>query len=190
MKASQTKQKDPLKIRSYSIFGAIVWTLLLAFMLLSNIKTIEKEALNRAYIYTQVGFDKDVLYRRWVAEHGGVYVKIDSTTPPNPYLSHIPDRDLVLDSNIRLTLLNPAYMTRQVYELQEASSEVRGHITSLNPIRDANEPDKWEISALLSFEEGAEEYSGIDTLDGKAYFRYMKPFITEASCLKCHAKDG
>jgi len=190
MKTSQIGQKDPLKIGRYSIFGAVVWTILLAFILNLNIKAIKNEALKRAYTYTQVGFEKDVLYRRWVAEHGGVYVKIDSATAPNPYLAHIPNRDLVLDSNIRLTLLNPAYMTRQVYELQEASSEVRGHITSLRVTRSENAPDAWETKALYSFEEGATEYSGIDTIDGKEYFRYMKPFITEESCLLCHAKDG
>ncbi|MBN2238067.1 MAG: PAS domain S-box protein [Bacteroidales bacterium] len=190
MTAKQASTKDPLKIRNYSFFIALVYTILLAFILLVNIRTIKKEALKRAYNYTQVGFDKDVLYRRWISEHGGVYVKIDSTTPPNPYLSHIPDRDIIIDSNLRLTLLNPAYMTRQVYELQEAFSEVRGHITSLKPLRGANTPDSWEIKALHSFENGATEFSGLDLLDGKEYFRFMKPFLTEESCLKCHAKDG
>ena len=190
MQPHQNTTKDPLRIRNYSFFGAIVWTILLAIILSINVKTIKNEALKRAYTYTQVGFEKDVLYRRWASEHGGVYLKIDSATQPNPYLSQIPDRDIIVDSNFRLTLLNPAYMSRQVYELQEKSTEVRGHITSLKPIRGENAPDAWEIKALNAFKNGENEYSGIDIIDGIEYFRFMKPFMTEESCLKCHAQQG
>ncbi len=31
------------------------------------------EALHRAEIYTRVGFDKDIIYRRWASEHGGFH---------------------------------------------------------------------------------------------------------------------
>jgi len=117
-------------------------------------------------------------------------VKSDSTTPPNPYLSHVPNRDIVVDSTLKLTLVNPAYMSRQVYELSEETSDVRGHITSLNPIRPENNPDSWEEKVLNYFEQGGKEYFGVDSLHGKEYFRYMKPFVTEQSCLKCHEHQG
>nr|NQU90952.1 DUF3365 domain-containing protein [Bacteroidota bacterium] len=190
MKTPLKFTKDPLKIREYAIYSTILWTLLLAVLLVLDINLIKREALKRAYTYTKVGFDKDVIYRRWASEHGGVYVKVDSNTPPNPYLSNIEDRDIIVDSNLHLTLMNPAYMTRQVYELQNAYYQVHGHITSLNPIRPENTPDTWEVKALISFENGEPEFSGVDTLNGKAYFRYMKPVITEKSCLKCHAQQG
>lgn len=183
-------RKDPLNIRAYTILGVTVWTLFLGTLLNLSIDLIENMALERAYVYTKVGFDKDVVYRRWVSEHGGVYVKVDSTTPPNPYLSHISDRDLIIDSNLKLTLMNPAYMTRQVYKLEEETSEIRGHITSLNPISQENAPDEWEIKALQEFEKGMTEFSEVSSINGEDYFRYMKPFMTEKSCLKCHAHQG
>lgn len=69
-------------------------------------------------------------------------------SPPNPYLLQIPDRDVTTAKGKSLTLINPAYMTRQVYELAEQQSGVRGHITSLNPLRPQNGPDEWERKAL------------------------------------------
>lgn len=182
-------KKDPLKIRQYAILILILWTIVLLLFVLWDKQNMEEEALNRAFVYTKVGFDKDILYRKWASEHGGVYVPITKKTPPNPYLSHIKNRDIITDS-VQLTLVNPAYMTRQVYELQDAGSDIHGHITSLNPIRPENKADAWETKALLSFEKGVNDFYEVDTIKGKAYFRYMKPFVVETSCLKCHAQQG
>jgi hypothetical protein len=35
-----------------------------------------------------------VNYRLWAAMQGGVYVPPSDKTPPNPYLAHIPNRDV------------------------------------------------------------------------------------------------
>jgi signal transduction histidine kinase len=69
-------------------------------------------------------------------------------------------------------------------------SGVRGHITSLNPIRSGNTPDPWEAAALKSFEKGEQEFSSIEELGGADYMRLMRPFVTEERCLKCHARQG
>jgi hypothetical protein len=90
---------------------------------------------------------KDVVYRRWNAGHGGIYVPVTDETPPNPYLE-VPERDITTQSGVVLTLMNPAYMTRQVHELGAKAFGIQGHITSLNPIRPANAPDSWEARAL------------------------------------------
>lgn len=87
-------------------------------------------------------------------------------------------------------MVNPAYMTRQVHELAEDAYGVRGHITSLDPIRPENSADAWEIEALVSFEQGETEISEIEQMDNGEYMRLMRPLVTEASCLKCHAEQG
>ncbi|MEW6427578.1 MAG: DUF3365 domain-containing protein [Thermodesulfobacteriota bacterium] len=135
-------------------------------------------------------FDKDILYRHWGAMHGGVYVPVSATTPPNPYLVAIPDRDVVTTSGKRLTLVNPAYMTRQVYEFAEDRYKVRGHITSLDPLRPENAADAWEKMALESFARGVAEVSSVENMDGERYLRFMRPMITEEPCLKCHGSQG
>lgn len=59
-------------------------------------------------------FNKDLVFRRWSAMQGGVYIPPSPNTPPNPYLEDIPKRDVVTTDGQKLTLVNPAYMTRQV----------------------------------------------------------------------------
>ena len=139
---------------------------------------------------TYESYRKDLVYRRWVTMHGGVYVPITSETPPNPYLAHIPERDISTSSGKKLTLINPAYMTRQVHEMEEKDYGARGHITSLKPIRPENAPDDWERRALQAFEQGQKEVSSLEQLDNGTCLRFMRPLITEAGCLKCHAVQG
>lgn len=135
-------------------------------------------------------FQKDTVYRFWATSHGGVYVPVTEDTPPNPYLAHIPERDITTPLGKKLTLVNPAYMTRQVHTLGLKKYGLRGHITSLKPIRPENEPDRWEREALEAFDKGAKEACEIIPLSGRPYLRYMRPFITEQGCLKCHASQG
>ena len=130
------------------------------------------------------------MYRRWNAERGGVYGLVSENTPPNPYLSDLPERDITTPSGKELTLINPAYMTRLVHEFSKIESGVLGHITSLNPIRPQNAPDDWERKALEVFEEGAVEVNSIEFLNGTEYMRFMGPLKTEQACLKCHSAQG
>ncbi len=190
MNTKQKLNRESILIRRFLVYSTAALTLFLASLLGWNIIQINQETFNRAYIYTRVGYEKDVLYRRWVAEHGGVYVTVDSATQSNPYLAYLPNRDIYIDSVLRFTLMNPAYMTREVFSLQEKTTAIRGHITSLSLINPNNAPDEWEKQGLLAFEKGAKEFVSVDTLEGKEYFRFMKPFYTEENCLQCHAQQG
>jgi len=135
-------------------------------------------------------YSKDLVYRSWATGHGGVYAPITPETPPNPYLSDIPERDIITPSGKKLTLINPAYMARQAYELGKKEFGIIGHITSLNPIRAENAPDDWERKALQSFEQGEKEVLSIEPLGNETYLRLMRPLITLVGCLKCHETQG
>ena len=181
------------RIRRYGVIVAVFWTLLVFFSGLWNCREHQKEVLLLGKLQGKAFFDKDLVYRRWASRNGGVYVPVAAVTPPNPYLVNTPERDIVTPSGRQLTLMNPAYMTRQVFEMarEQGHGEMnRGHITSLKPIRPANAPDPWEREALLAFERGATEVARVELIDGKQYLRFMKPFITEKACLKCHAAQG
>jgi hypothetical protein len=67
---------------------------------------------------------------------------------------------------------------------------VQGHITSLNPIRPTNAADDWEKEALKVIEKGGDEVSSVETIQGEAFMRLMRPLVTEKGCLKCHAAQG
>jgi len=167
-----------------------IWTVIMFISLGWNLYQARQETQAMALATARITFDKDLLYRRWAAIHGGVYVPVSPETPPNPYLQHVLERDLTTPSGRHLTLMNPAYMTRQVYTFSQKESSTRGHITSLKPLRPQNAPDTWEILALKSFEQGKPEASTIETIEGQPYFRLMHPFKTEKNCLKCHAQQG
>lgn len=174
----------------YVLALMVAWTLIIYFSLGINVLKVRQDTLKMARIHAMDAYKKDLLYRRWNAIHNGVYVPVTVDTPPNPHLSDIPDRDITTPSGKLLTLMNPAYMTRQVYELAKEAGEIVGHVTSLKPIRHENKPDEWEAEALKAFENGKTEVNSVETMDGKEYMRLMLPFVTEESCLKCHAKQG
>lgn len=176
--------------KRYAIAAALVWTVFVGAFLFRDLMRHRSETADLALQQATMAFEKDLLARRWAARHGGVYVPVTPATPPNPLLSHLPERDIITPSGKRLTLLNPAYMTRQLHELQSSFSGVRGHLTSRNPINPGNAPDAWETGALKAFENGAPEVSEITALDGLPYLRLMRPLKTEAGCLKCHASQG
>jgi PAS domain S-box-containing protein len=167
-----------------------VWTALVAASLLWNLHQARQTALELASTQAQLSYNKDLVYRLWAAGHGGVYVPITLETPPNPYLSHIPERDIRTPSGRALTLMNPAYMTRQVHELAAQLYGIKGHLTSLKPIRPENAPDPWEAKALKAFEAGTPEILKVVELAGEPHLRFMRPMHTEKACLKCHAAQG
>jgi diguanylate cyclase (GGDEF)-like protein len=182
------KKSLPLKHSAFIL--VVVWTAAIAFGAGWHMWKDYQDMLELARIQASNSFEKDLVYRRWVAGHGGVYVPPTEETPPNPYLAHLKDRDVTTTSGLELTLVNPAYMTRQVHELGHEQYGHQGHITSLNPIRPENAPDAWEADALQALERGETEVVRRARIEGTEYMRLMRPLITEAGCLKCHAAQG
>ena len=178
------------EFKQYLLIIIVIWTAGVIISLGWNIYQLKESILNVARTSAEINYDKDLLYRRWAAKQGGVYVPVSEMTPANPYLK-VPNRDIKTSNSLSLTLVNPAYMTRQVYELgMEAHNDIQGHITSLNPIRPENRPDPWETESLKAFQRGIKKTDIIEMMSGKEQFRLMMPFVTEKACLKCHAVQG
>ena len=177
-------------IRNYTLWAVVAWTVVIGIFLTLDYLRIRRTAFESAKVAAQEQIAKDIVYRRWNARQGGVYVPISETVPPNPYLTQIPERDITTTSGLRLTCVNPAYMTRLVHQLGFEAHGTRGHITSLNPLRPGNAPDEWEKRAMEGFERGEWEFSALEPCAGKPYLRLMQPLMVERSCLKCHAQQG
>lgn len=186
--AEKRLKNVPLERYAWIVMG--VWTLVVAASLGWNLLQAKHEVLRIAHHVAGTIYERDILYRRWAARHGGVYVPATPQTPPTPYLSHVPERDITTPSGRSLTLLNPAYMTREVYVFARESGQVPGHITSLKPLRPENGPDPWERKALQAFEKGAAEVAEVVAVKGTPFMRLMRPFPVEQSCLGCHAAQG
>jgi diguanylate cyclase (GGDEF)-like protein/PAS domain S-box-containing protein len=177
------------RIKAYIIWGTVAWTVIMASSLIWNILYTKSQTLAKADVMAHLAFEKDLAFRTWVTFHGGVYVPVTEETPSNPYLN-VPEKDETLGSGKQITLMNPAYVMRQYYEKIENKGGVKGHITSLKPLRPENKPDPWEEQSLLSFETGKKEATAIQTLSGTEYVRLIKPLLTAKGCLKCHESQG
>jgi PAS domain S-box-containing protein len=174
----------------YTWILAGIWTIIILVSLTWNIVRQKHGTIEVALNEARTVFEKDLNFYRWATEHEGVFVPITSKTQANPYLAHMPEHMIASTTGKALTLVNPEYMIRQVYEMQSTMYGALGHITSLDPIRMENAADPWEAKALLAFEEGVPEVSSLEDIKGEPYFRMMRPMITEEGCLKCHAAQG
>ncbi len=176
--------------KSLMRFIAFTWVGMIVFSIAWNWYQVGESALMFATSEASTSYNKDLVYRRWSSLQGGVYVEPTQTTPPNPYLLHHPGRDLVTTKGKHLTLINPAYMTRQVHELGQKQYGAQGHITSLKPLNPNNSADPWETEALQLFATGSKEVVSKEMVNGQPYLRLMRPLVTEKSCLQCHAVQG
>ena len=86
------------RFKRYAWVLAMVWTVVVAASIVWNVVQVKRNTLDAARIQAQAAFEKDVIYRRWNAGHGGVYVLVTEVTKPNPYLSAMPERDITTPS--------------------------------------------------------------------------------------------
>ena len=96
------RQISILKHITISVF--LFWTLLMVLFLVTQKNHLYDQADILALNEAKVSVKKDLAYRSWVTSHGGVYVPITRRTAPNPYLSHIPNRDVTTDDGQQLTI--------------------------------------------------------------------------------------
>nr|MBF0222923.1 DUF3365 domain-containing protein [Desulfobulbaceae bacterium] len=173
-----------------SVSIVIVWVASICGSLYWNLHLVTNQTEATALHVAKAYFDKDLALRLWGAKHGGVYAPVSEDNPPNPYLSHVPERDIVTPSGKQLTLVNPAYMIRQMMAEFSNLTGVGGHLTSLKLLNPINKPDPWEEKKLKVFDEGVKEVTSFEVVDGKPVLRLMRPFITQKPCLKCHGHQG
>ncbi len=178
-------------IRKYRVIASAIWigTVLISFCwnYADDIRERNVIALEsaRAFLTYIVGV------RSWNLEHGGIFVLADEKNPPNPYLLGN-QQSLTTDDGRMLTRLNPAYMTRQIFEIVNRQSKIHLHLTSLHPIRPENKAQPWEEEWLKDLEQGKKERGEfVDTPEGEIY-RYMAPLYVAEPCLVCHgdAREG
>lgn len=180
----------PLRLRRFRWMAAGAWTVVVAGLLAWGMLYERRSTHETAQAQARSAFNRDQAFRLWGTLHGGVYVPATERTPPNPYLDHVPERDIVTPSGKTLTLMNPAYMVRQMNEEFANYFGIFGRITSLKPLRPENAPDTWERKALEAFERGESEKAEFTEIDGQPYLRLMRPMFTREGCLKCHGHQG
>ena len=187
-----TTQSRAQFLNRYTWYLLIAWTTTMALLLIADLSFIRKTTTEMAHTEAEAHFNRDNALRSWVASHGGIYVATNDTIQPNPYLFHIPERDVTTPSGHILTLMNPAFMIRAINEYSPNVTDITGHLTSLKPMRPANGPDDWERQALQSFQMDSPNQERFELMDmnSKPFLRLMRPLIATKKCLRCHAVQG
>jgi PAS domain S-box-containing protein len=184
------QNKSGISIWNFTIYAAITLTMLVVTSALWNLDNLDKQAINIAAAEARANWNKDQAFRRWATRHGGLYVKPDERTPPNPYLDHLPHRDIKTIDGADLTLMNPAYMMSQMTKEFETMYGIKGKITGQILLNPDNEPDPWELASLKQFDKGVKETLERADVDGQPYIRFMRPMIMKEGCVLCHGHLG
>ena len=184
-----TPSNNPFFIRT-AIVTVLLWSATLGSLLYWSITNEVRQSTELAKSQTSSFFQEFLMARLWNTFHGGIYVPISETTPPNPYLKDDPNRDLVSTSGIKLTKLNPAYMTRQIANISKDRTQVDVHLTGLEPINPMNSADPWEKKALMQMGSNTEYFELVQMEGKEKTFRYIAPLVIESSCLDCHEMYG
>lgn len=95
-----------IDVNRYVLTLVAIWTAGIIVSLGWNIYQLKQSMLSAARTSAEISHDKDVIYRTWVANQGGVYVPVSEMTPPNPYLK-APRRDVWTTDGLSLTLIRP-----------------------------------------------------------------------------------
>lgn len=176
-------------LASYRWALLCVWTLVLGFSLVWNVRSTFVAMNQLAAVQARAIADQDIIYRRWVSTLGGVYVNRSSGVLPNPYLSENPLRDLQVDG-LELTLINPEYMSRMVDRFQRDAHGISIRMISLQGVNPQNAPDSWETGALHKMLQDGKEVSTVTGLGPSTYLRAIFPLASEKWCQGCHTASA
>lgn len=166
----------------------LVWTQLIAASAWWNVHSVNAHTTEIAAQRGRDLFTMIQLTREWNASHVGIYAIRSELAQPNTLL-RTPNRDLETNDGLQLTMINAAYMTRQISELARRH-RFHFRMTSVDPLRQGNAPDAWERRALEAFAAGTTERIELISSDTASIYRYMAPLKTEPECLGCHATQG
>lgn len=135
-----------------------------------------------------------LLLRKWVKQHEGIYIRAEPGYAPRPDTQQAFGRkQFIRDGEGQLYLLrNSSEVTKELSNLSRSEGIVSFRTISLTPIKPEDLPDDFEAGALRQLQHGNtdEVYGLTEQPNGEAVFRYLYPFHTDNSCLKCHQEYG
>jgi len=174
----------------YIISTIIILAAVMGITLIVISKRHERLVLTQIEMQAKALFQQLVITRRWIADHGGVFVERLPWTKPNPYLKGMKS-EIVDTEGIKYVKRNPAMVTKELSMYAEKEGLFWFHITSLKLMNPENAPDAFEKKALQDFEtKKLKDSSTVEKIGGSYYFRYIAPLYVEKACLHCHDKQG
>lgn len=174
----------------YVVLSGLLTTLTISLLTVYFLSNSERSLYNSVENEARTLFKQLVITRRWIADHGGVFVERLPWVKPNPYLSG--KEAEIRDIRGRVFIKSsPAMVTKELSKYAKDRGGYWFHITSLKLTNPENAPDAFEKESLRVFEQGAvREIFKTEEIDNLRYLRYIAPLYIESACLDCHAKHG
>lgn len=69
-------------------------------------------------------------------------------------MAHIKNRDIQTVDGVKFTLMNPAYMLREMMDDYSKLYGIKGRISGIVYLNENNKATQWEEKAIRSFEKG------------------------------------
>ncbi|MDZ7641428.1 MAG: DUF3365 domain-containing protein [Desulfurivibrio sp.] len=133
-------------------------------------------------------FRQIVLMRKWIADHGGIFVEKLPWLEPTPFVD---DPEIIDKQGRRFVRETPAMVTKELSLYAREKGMYWFHITSLKLTNPENAPDDFEKRALLAFEQqNLTERISTETINNQPFLRYIAPLYVEEVCLDCHRQQG
>jgi len=187
---SDTKDVMSVDYKRAAIFVFIFWTVLIGAAVTWTFFR-EQEGAYRAALETgRSQIKMYILSRNLGTGHSSVNVPLMDKTQPNQNLKGDEEAGNESPSGPNLTLLHPFNRTPQNNDADTETNGFLAHLTSLNPLNQANIADNWEIQALHKFEAGETEVNTIELIDSVKHLQLMLPLTTESACMSCHQMPG
>lgn len=160
--AAREDRGQPTRIRTLALWAVGFWTIVILASLAWNFHSHQQEVYDTARSVARAYAEKDVLWRTWNMQNGGVYLSVTDELRPDESLANVPQRDIVVSPDRTLTLIHVPAMFAQVRELADQNTNFMiGRIKSPNPLGPDMVPDAWEDKAFQALQQGASEYSEI-----------------------------
>jgi hypothetical protein len=148
MNDADRRAAEPFRLRTYVWALVAFWTAAVGITLTWELIDEVHKARNVARAEAIGTCKRNEGFLRWYSALGGVYAPVSDDTKPSPALAHLPDRDGVLPSGQRLTLVNPIDMLWQMREVSPEESDLHARLTASERTHPQNVPDPWETGAL------------------------------------------
>ena len=189
MPASNQPKPNYKTLWTITLGAILIWSMILTGMLLTVIAAENRRVFDLARKEARTHCDKDLALQNWIAGRGGIYVDMDSGIRPSPYLMHIPEHVVDTTSGMRLTLMGPTDLLRQVMTEFSNHDGIKSRLINLQPLNPLNLADEWETRVLNRMRNGVKEIAEIASIDDEPFLRYMQAIATREVCLKCHSSD-
>jgi signal transduction histidine kinase len=185
-----------MKLSGYSMslftkfIAGVSFILVIALGISFTVLAYRQEAMIMGQVEREarVLFRQVVITRKWIADHGGVYIEKMPWMKPSPYLNGSEFRDI---SGKRYLIKTPAMVTKELSQYAGEQGLYWFHITSLKLTNPENAPDEFEKRAIRDFEDKKyAELFAVETIDRSKFLRYIAPLYFEESCLRCHSHQG